>query len=355
MWKPVKTNDYKLQDRLISEMFSVGGTAVLVHKYLGPHPQGDSEDLTLPNYEAEGGATERSIQDLLFLENRDRKYDDTVYELRGHYTLQDQDFDLTQFGLMLAGDTIFITLHLNDMIEMIGRKLMSGDVIELPHLRDDALLSDGENVEEAINRFYVVLDANRAAEGYGPTWYPHLWRLKCGPLHDAPEFRDILGTGEDPTDLKNFISTYKDEIGLSDAILEQAKAEIPQRNFETAHLYIVPGSDAAGQYPWIFAGDGQPPNGAEPVGSGARFPHNAAVGDYFLRVDYEPHVLFQRQDNRWVRIEADYREIWHSAHRLLQSFIGTPEKQDPGLTLQSGEKQAQRQDIRKAVKPRANL
>ena len=355
LWKPNKTYDFKLQDRLVSEMLSVGGTAVLVHKYLGPHDQGASDDPTLPNYTAEGGLSEQSIQDVLFLENRDRKYDPNVYELRGHYTIADQDFDLTQFGLMLAADTIFIVLHINDMIEQIGRKLMSGDVIELPHLRDDALLDDGETQEEAINRFYVIMDAQRAAEGYGPTWYPHLWRIKCGPLHDAPEFRDILGTGDDPMDLKNFMSTYRDEIGLSDAILDQAKLDVPERNFQTAHLYVVPGEELGGQYPWIFAGDDKPPNGAVPVGSGSRFPANAEIGDYYLRTDYEPNVLFRREQARWMRLEVDYRQVWHSAHRLLQGFIGTPEKPDQGLTLKSGEKQPQRQEIRKAVRPRANL
>ena len=60
----------------------------------------------------------------------------SVYQLRGIYNVQDIDFDLTQFGLFLANDTLFINFHMNDMIDTLGRKLMSGDVLELPHLKD---------------------------------------------------------------------------------------------------------------------------------------------------------------------------------------------------------------------------
>ena len=34
------TNDYKFFDRRISEMFTVGGTSILIHKYLGPDAGG---------------------------------------------------------------------------------------------------------------------------------------------------------------------------------------------------------------------------------------------------------------------------------------------------------------------------
>ena len=41
LWKDGKhTNDYKFFDRRISEMFTIGGTGVLLNKYLGDNPQG---------------------------------------------------------------------------------------------------------------------------------------------------------------------------------------------------------------------------------------------------------------------------------------------------------------------------
>ena len=303
LWKPQKGNDYKMIDRVIREHFNVGGTGVFIHKYLGPHAQANTTDLTQPDNSV---VRPNNIQDLLFLENRDRKYDPDVYDMRGVYQVQDSDFDLTQFGAFLSNDTIYMTFHLNDMIDIIGRKLMSGDVLELPHQRDDTMLdmarlefatrpakkfrkgetitgatsgvtatvvnynheakvlrmvtdgdfTVGETVTgtsssaagevaayypegpQAINRYYVVEDAARGSEGYSPTWYPHIWRVKCTPLVDSPEFSDILGTGEEKDDLRNLISTYQSEIDIGDAIVNQAQNEVPKKGYETAHLYV---------------------------------------------------------------------------------------------------------------------
>jgi hypothetical protein len=68
-------------------------------------------DATQPTYET---VDVLNIQDLLLLENRDRIYDPDVYVIRGVYNTQDVDFDLTQFGLFLNNDTIFMTFHYND-------------------------------------------------------------------------------------------------------------------------------------------------------------------------------------------------------------------------------------------------
>ena len=168
LYRSHKGNDFKFMDWNIREQFDIGGTGVHVHKYIGPKQQLDTDDPSEPNYGSglekdlltgeeinpEGWINETKVQDLLFMENRDRKYDPDVYELRGVYNVTDNDFDLSQFGLFLTNDTLFITFHTNDMIEKLGRKLMPGDVLELPHLRDDLLLSHDR---DAINKFYVVI------------------------------------------------------------------------------------------------------------------------------------------------------------------------------------------------------
>jgi hypothetical protein len=150
LWRPNKGNDYKFFDQRMSEMFTVGGVDVNIHKYLGPVDQPFTSN-------TEPGTTGiTSIQDLLFLENRDRKYDTSIYTMRTIYRLNDNDFDLTQFGLFLTGDTMFAVFHLNDMVDMIGRKLMVGDVMELPNLKDYYPLDD--TVPSALKRYYVVND-----------------------------------------------------------------------------------------------------------------------------------------------------------------------------------------------------
>jgi hypothetical protein len=284
LWRPNKTNDYNFFDRTISEMFTAGSTDLYVHKYLGPTNQGPSVDYTQPQYDV---LSPTNIQDLLFLENRDRSYDPNIYRLRGHYNVQNLDFDLSQFGLFLNNDIIFITVHYNDMIELVGRKLMVGDVIELPHLIDYNPLD--ETIQYALKRFMQVTDANYASEGFSPTWFPHLWRIKCEPLVDSEEFSQILSepnqqdnylgiwdnskpypegyvitfgdknykaiadvpAGVMPPDpayweldtnsnLKDILATYNKNIAINDAALAEAQRIVPKSGYNTNDLYIVP-------------------------------------------------------------------------------------------------------------------
>ena len=138
MYKPERGNNYRFIDRQISQMFQVGGTDVYVHKYLGPKsPEEGTADQ--PIYDV---VKETNIQDLLFLENRDRHYEKDIYRIRGIYNVQNIDFNLSQFGLFIDNDTLFMTVHINDFINYVGRKPLSGDVMEMPHLRDDFALND---------------------------------------------------------------------------------------------------------------------------------------------------------------------------------------------------------------------
>lgn len=332
LWRPNKGNDYKFFDQRMSEMFTVGGVDVNVHKYLGPIDQPFTSN-------TEPGTTGiTSIQDLLFLENRDRKYDTSIYTMRTVYRISDNDFDLTQFGLFLTGDTMFAVFHLNDMIENIGRKIMVGDVMELPNLKDYYPLDD--SLPAALKRYYVVNDATRAAEGIAPTWYPHLWRVKLQPLVDSQEYKDVLNNiaaGDDTTDtLGEVISNYNKYIDVNDAIVARAEADVPQSGYDTTNLYTVPVTteglpgDPAGvdttsnanvssntysssstvspsdKVKGYLTSDALPPNGAA-VAAGISFPASPVVGDFYLRLDYVPNRLFRYDGRRWVKIEDGLR------------------------------------------------
>ena len=187
LYKPEKGNDYTFLDKTVVEMFTVGGTDVFVHKYLGPrNPDEEEATASQPRYNA---VKETNIQDMLFLENRDRKYDPNIYKMRGIYNVQDIDFDMSQFGLFLQNDTLFMTMPITSSVKTLGRKVMPGDVFELPHLKDEYALND---YRVALKRFYVVEDVNRAAEGFSATWYPHLYRIKLKQIYDSQEFKEIL-------------------------------------------------------------------------------------------------------------------------------------------------------------------
>jgi hypothetical protein len=55
-----------------------------------------------------------------------------------------------------------------------------------------------------------------------------------------------------------------------------------------------------------LTGDGQAPNGY-PTGAGISFPQNPQVGDYFLRIDYMPQILYRWDGVLWVRISENVR------------------------------------------------
>lgn len=354
MWRGErKTNDYHFTDRVISEFFGMSGTALYVHKYLGPHDQregGGDPNNPLPPADL----SEITIQDVLFLENRDRRYSPDVIELRGIYNVQDNDFDLRQFGLFLTNDNLFVEVHLNDMIAMIGRKLMSGDVIELPHQRDDALLDPNA---AAINKFYVVEDGNRASDGYSATWFPHIWRLRLSPMTGAQEYADILEKqaenpfGQETGILGDLITKRARDMGINEEVAASAAASVSGRYFEDRHLWIIPGDKNT---PCIYhAGDGVPPNGAVLVGSGSQFPASPSDGDYYLRTDYEPKTLFQFESGKWRIREMDWRQgYWDAAGLLLRKYINNTNMVDFG---DGEDPQRERQGLSQAVKPRADF
>ena len=370
LWKDGKhTNDYKFMDRRISEMFTVGGTGILVHKYLGPIDQGETGDATQPNYINQ---SEKNIQDLLFVENRDRKYDSSVYRMRGIYTRSDQDFDLSQFGIFLQAGTLFMTFHINDMIEILGRRLISGDVLELEHLKDYHALDT--DLPTALKRYYVVGDASFAAEGFTPTWWPHLWRVKLNPLVDSQEYKDILNTikvdvdnnGVEETPIGEILSTFDKYIDINDAVIEQAEAEVPKSGYDVSTL-TTDSRDSqtkTGEYdsrtlPAYLAGDGIPPNGAS-VSAGIAFPSTPTVGQYYLRLDYLPNRLFKFDGSRWVKVEDAVRTSLtnnSNQNQTLRSTFTRNVNSEGNLNTYTdvqGESHPVRQSLSKAFTPKAD-
>ena len=292
----------------------------MLHKYLGPDGAREGEGTAdQPFYDT---TDPTQIQDLLFLENRDRRYDPSIYRLRGIYNVQDLDFNLTQFGLFLDNDTLFMTVHINSSVKTIGRKPVAGDVIELPHLKDPYALND---FSFAVKRFYVIDDVTRSSEGFSQTWYPHLYRLKLKQLVDSQEYRDILNLPADEdnpegSSLRDMLSTFEREMQINQAVIEQAEADAPLSGYDVSHYYQIrvqeqngvrtavieqtEGGDFTSAAPprsgysgYLLGGEFVPNGGA--FGRGIQFPQEPEQGDYFLRTDFIPKRLFQYAENKW--------------------------------------------------------
>lgn len=454
MWRDNHTNDYNFFDKRIFEMFTVGGTGMLLHKYLGPLQQANAyptsnatisgrtiyfgnvggfevgqnvsgpgvadnttitalnpaansvtissnvtsaissgtplnvfwKDNTQPVYQNQSAL---NIQDLLFLENRDRKYDTSVYTLRGVYNVTDNDFDLSQFGIFLSADTLYITFHLNDTVARLGRKIMSGDVLELQHKKDYYPLNS--DIPTVLKRYYVVQDVTFAAEGFSQTWWPHLLRVKVTPLVDSQEYKDILnqiaGGGTvtaNGTSTGGYLSTLNKLLEINDAIIQQAERDVPTSGTNIDPLYIEPlnpdgspGDPTGGTLDWANAtvdsthsyassdvttpnttipaylgGDGTAPNGF-PVTAGTSFPTNPNIGDYALRTDYLPNRLFRFDGVRWVRIDDNVRTNLtpgptNQTQRSI--FVNNTES----FTNVEGQTVPVRQSLSKALTPKAD-
>jgi hypothetical protein len=353
LWNPVKSHDFNFADRAIGENIRAGGDGILVHMYIGPttDSEGNTDtDLT-------------TIQDVLFLSNNNRKYDPNVIELRGHHQPQDVTYDLSQFGIFLSSDVIRIQFHYNDMIDSLGRKLIAGDVLEFPSMRDVPIFNNAVG----INRYYVVQDALYAAGGYGNKWFPHIWLVRAKLMTASPEFTEIINqastgetaggvgqgigimppgftdtmtTNDNPglgcqPDIRASLDLFCKIIKISDEIVAEAEknAFFDPKFFESANLYIY--LDEKG-YPIIgsnyYSGDGAPPNYSTDlnqdlapsgplVGAGITFPPNMQDGQYYLRIDYSPERLFQKQGNVFKLIEVNVLKNWTAYNRVLDTFI----------------------------------
>jgi hypothetical protein len=379
LWKDGKhSNDYKFIDRRISEMFTIGGTGIMLHKYLGPVEQTDTGDVTQPTYTNQ---SEQNIQDLLWLENRDRKYDPNLYKMRGIYQRSDQDFDLSQFGLFLQAGTIFMVFHLRDMVDLIGRKLMAGDVLELQHLTDYDALGD---LPAALKRYYVVSDCSFASEGFSPTWWPHLWRCKLNPLVDSQEYKDILDnikSSDNVTPIGELMSTYQTYMDINQSIVTQAEFDVAKSGYSTQTMFDNPDGNiptdtvtadnsgidadntkfsaddgvASPQYKpeGYLTGDGLAPNSIT-CGSGIAFPTHASNGDYFLRLDYLPNRLFRFDGARWVKVEDAVRTNLTPGAANNQTQKSGYVNNTKTYTDSTGTVHHERQSLSKAFTPKAD-
>jgi len=339
LYKPTKGNDDTFFDKRMHEMFTVGGVDVNIHLYLGPLDQ-PNISATEPGNTSPLSSGITGIQDLLFLENRDRKYDTSVYTMRTIYRINDNDFDLTQFGLFLTGDTMFATFHYQDMVQTLGRKLMVGDVLEMPNFVDYYPLDQGLPV--ALKRFYTIQDATRSAEGFAPTYWPHLWRVKLAPLVDSQEYKDIISqiaAGDNTTEtIGQVLSTLDKYTAINDAVVTRAEQDVPASGYDTTSIYTGPLNDDGSpgspvgkdttditddasdvvddassaitppdaKVEGYLTGDGVPPNGTT-VAAGISFPAGPMTGDFYLRLDYVPNRLFRFDGRRWVKIEDAVR------------------------------------------------
>ncbi|AUS03000.1 hypothetical protein NVP2275O_419 [Vibrio phage 2.275.O._10N.286.54.E11] len=333
--------DIELVDSLVEEQYTIGGVDMWVYRYLGPKGTPGSTDATKPDFM--DGSEIDDIGNLVWGENAQRDYDVNAVTLPMSYQQQDSTLQMQIPGLFLW-ETMDVTIPYRMMIKRCGRKIMNGDVIEMPHYRDDEIL----NSDDVLNRFYTVHNAHFAAEGYSMMYSRHIWKLQLVPLTDSPEFSDLLGDPNDEDSLGNLIGSNEKELAIMDSIIGQADAEVPYIHWDSEQIFT--NVDETGETSIRGTHDNQreglPPTEYTEV---TEFPSDPINGEWVLRTDFKVPLFFQYESELsiWRQFEYKGRQPWTGPDLEASDLLNNTNT----YTDSDGTVKPSRQSIRDVIKP----
>lgn len=323
---PGKTSEF-LGD-LMRLHIEMGGVLVNVYRLKGVLDQDRDElGIKVDNNGSLKEATDigsfMGIQDTVLMENRDLDWDfDEVPILSGVYTVSQNELDYARFGLMMANDVITMEFHAKEMEKQCGRRLIVGDVIEMPHLREVGI--DGR----VANKWYQIASITWSPTSYDAFYMRHVLGVILKPLRNQQEF---LAFFEREDEYGKTLEEQATNKAALDAITEHnrdlAKEHAGTTWWDTSRMYIDPDNPDLKPYRWTD--DLKPPNGI-PVESGPEFPSNSSEGDWFIRTDLMPQKLYQRRGNRWRLREVDMKREWNDYNWVvkLREFMSDRSQED---------------------------
>lgn len=272
----------------------------------------------------------QQIQDLIFMENRDRDYSTSPIDVKAMYELQDQMFELLKFGGGIPSLRYTVKVNFSNIISKLGRPVVIGDIIELP---TEAQYSASMKM---ISKFVEVTNVVWDTESVTPQWLPTTLKITCEPLLASQETRAIFGGSiNNVVDKSGIFGSnadipvpFQDLQQVTDTIIANHKMAVPERGGEQSNVvreftdeelatadaggytglhHLQPNSKA------IYVEDALPPNGALYT-VGEHFPETPLDGAYH-RVEYTgtadgvPARLYRysTKKGRWVYLETDRR------------------------------------------------
>ena len=326
MWKKGRTTDYSFIDRNIAEQYNIGGVDMWLYAYVGPKQlKSSDDDITFQNGDSQSDVSK--IGDIIFGETAQRSYNLEAITLSAVYQVQEATPDLKMPGIFFNFNTMDITVHYNTMMQRVGRKIMPGDVLELPNLRDFDVIGK----DSGLNRFYVVQDSFRTSEGYSATWQHHIFKLRVKPLTDSPEYSGILDNNnypDNPDDPNNGNgnsssgnggsenSNYNNEMDIMNKIIIQADDEVPYIHWTNEHIYDDR-SDI-----WDLA---------RVILNGYDFPSDPSPDMFFIKKTYP--VLYEKEYNTWSIVEVDYGNTFPRRPKDGDFFFKEQDADVSGFTL----------------------
>lgn len=278
-----------------------------------------------------------NVEDLFLLENRDRDYQTTAIQMKATYDVTDLATEFAKFGIDIAAQYVF-NVSFARLIQLIGRPLVIGDIIELPcEMQYDTNL-------KGVKKWLEITDTGWASSGYTPNWKPTIFRFTAEPLIANTNNRSLTSKKINSDDISDDLF-MSGEIDLSlianqsDKNIEAiAKDKVPEVGTDTSTL-ITHAPDTADGIPeiydstGIYVEDGLPPNGL-PYTEGPDFPATPVDGDYH-RLSYPtstaiPTRLFKYSivKGRWIYQETDNRRAYSTFKPSMTNILNSPTRRD---------------------------
>jgi hypothetical protein len=277
-----------------------------------------------------------NIEDFVLLENRARAYCHSSTMLKCTYDLLDVQSELAKFGIDLPQTYIFTT-SFADMILILGRPVVVGDIVELPgEIQFDPNL-------KPIRKWLEITDCGWSTEGYTPNWRPNLFRFYAQPILPSIEHKDILGVPgqvdaeqSDDSFLEGLLQNNL-AFNVSSAIQQESSDLVPQTGEDPQDLQSgKPLIGAKGDYDGLdfYAQDAIPPNGAPYTNGDALPAGNTIVDGHYHRQTYTnvayslrpPDRLLQwnATTQRWKVIEVNTRMTPQSHKKTIARILASP-------------------------------
>jgi hypothetical protein len=289
-----------------------------------------------------------NIQDRVFLENRDRDYDENPVRIKGAYQPIDVQAFQSKFGFgsMFSGDEWIIEVSFSTIVGVLGRPFVIGDILQLP------AETQYTPSMKAVLRYVEVTDVAWSTNSYTPNWIPTMQRLITKPVMASQETQDILGKLTEDIDDNNVADindgsterAYQDLSDIDQTIKADANTQVPERGVDWADVAEVPQAF----YDWTeensptgstivaeridrmraqFGFDAMPPNGEEYT-QDDEFPDSPSDGDYH-RLTYTsirsgiPARLhrYSVAKGGWVFLEKDRRAQFKNTEAKLQKTL----------------------------------
>lgn len=281
-----------------------------------------------------------NIEDFVLLENRDRAYCRSSTLLKCTYDLLDVQSELARFGITLPQTYIF-TCSFADMVRIVGRPVVIGDIVELPgEIQFDPNL-------KPVRKWLEVTDTGWSTEGYTQNWRPNLFRFYAQPILPSIEHKDILGVpgqvNADQSDDDFLLQNLQNDQAFSvlDAIKQESRDLVPQTGEDPQDIQSGKPLIGSGDYDGndLYAEDALPPNG---IGFtvGDKLPDVGTILDgHYHRQTYSsidpslrpPDRLLRwfESNKKWKVVEVNTRDTPESHKKTIARIMSSSSKIRP--------------------------